>query len=93
MSLVGTVVSCFPSHELQYHGGQLYDLGDLYEGIQSYVEDCETVWDLFATITDQAITHLWSQRNRKSIDPMEIYRWVTAKKVSAPGLQLVSGRC
>jgi hypothetical protein len=87
---VETIVSCFPSHDLQYHGGKQYDLGDLYEGSESYVERCETVWDLFATITDQAITHLWSQRNRTSIDPLEIYRWITAKKVNALDLRLGS---
>jgi hypothetical protein len=76
--MIETVISCFPSHDVHY---QVDGFRDLYESLKYWAYTCETVWDLQSIIVEQAITHLFSPRNRKFIDPIEIYRWVTSKKV------------
>lgn len=78
-----TIISCFPSHGTHYQAESDPKLYDLYNSLTPYLppNPCETVWDLYASIVQQAITHLHGQWNRKVLDYIEIYRWVTSKMV------------
>jgi hypothetical protein len=79
----GTIISCFPSHGTHYKAESDPKLYDLYKSLEPYLppNPCETVWDLYTVIVEQAITHLHGQWNRTVLDYIEIYRWVTSKMV------------
>ncbi|KAJ4400457.1 hypothetical protein N0V91_008711 [Didymella pomorum] len=74
-----TIITCFPSGDAHQHA-QSPHLEDLYESIESQQRSYETVWDFQYAIVYQAITFLHKQKNRKIVDWVEIYRWVTSKK-------------
>jgi hypothetical protein len=79
LTLIGTILSCFPSHNHSY--SQNGKFRDLYPSIQQNVDGCTTVWDMYSLLVKEAITYLFSQKNRGFTDLIETYRWVTGKKV------------
>ncbi|KAH8710144.1 hypothetical protein GQ44DRAFT_830452 [Phaeosphaeriaceae sp. PMI808] len=74
-----TVLSFFPSHDSHYNGR---DFHDLYNSIRHSMNKCENVWDMYSLLVKEATTYLFSQENRKLIDLIETYRWVTGKKAA-----------
>lgn len=72
------IVTFFPSHVAQYRNQQF---DDLYTSVCGNLEGCATVWDLYALLVKEATTHLFNLKNRKLVDLVETYKWVTSKKV------------
>jgi hypothetical protein len=76
-------LSFFPSHETQYRRhDENGDFKGLYDSIRSNCAGCPTVWDFYSLLVKEATTHLFSQENRKFMDLIGVYRWVTSKKVN-----------
>jgi hypothetical protein len=73
-------LSFFPAHDAQYNAS---GFTDLYHSIQEDCFGCKTVWDLYSIIVKEATTYLFRQENKKFMDLIEVYRWVTGKKVHA----------
>ncbi|KAH8802516.1 hypothetical protein F5884DRAFT_473742 [Xylogone sp. PMI_703] len=74
-----TVLSFFPAHDAQYHGS---GFTDLYHSIQKDCSSCKTVWHLYSILVKEATTYLFRQENKKFMDFVEMYRWVTGKKAA-----------
>ena len=45
----------------------------------------KSVADMYLFLTRKVVGYMFSQANRNLVDLVEIYRWVTSKKVNATG--------
>ncbi|KAK3311667.1 uncharacterized protein B0T15DRAFT_508207 [Chaetomium strumarium] len=75
-----TVLTCFPSGDLQYHS---QGFTDFYTSVGESWSFCETVWDLHCLFVKEAVSFLFRQDNRQFTDLIETYRWVVGTKDAA----------
>ncbi|RYO95467.1 hypothetical protein DL762_000029 [Monosporascus cannonballus] len=73
-----TILSFFPSQDLQYHGEGFIDL---YVSIRQNCSSCETVWDLYSVLVKEATTYLFRQENRKFTDLIETYSGILSSSL------------
>ncbi|KAH9900277.1 hypothetical protein F4778DRAFT_167944 [Xylariomycetidae sp. FL2044] len=74
-----TVLSFFPSGDVQYQNSEFIDL---YQSISQGWLHCDTVWDLYATIAGEAADYLFRPENRNFTDLIGIYKWVIDRKIA-----------
>jgi hypothetical protein len=81
-----TILTSFPSGS---YSAPPTDVQDLYQSIiESLARDpkeMKSVADMYLFLTRKVVGYMFSQANRNLVDLVEIYRWVTSKKVNATG--------
>ncbi|KAI0538336.1 hypothetical protein GGR58DRAFT_468607 [Xylaria digitata] len=75
-----TVISFFPSHDLQY---QHTEFTELYQSVLAQWAESKTVWDLYSLLVGEATTFIFHQKNKSFTDLIETYRWVIKRKVAS----------
>jgi hypothetical protein len=45
----------------------------------------ESVSDMYSLLVEESTSYMFSHINKSSLDILEIYRWVTSKKVNTAG--------
>lgn len=81
-----TIITSFPGGVFS---ASFTGLQDLYWSITKSLshdpQQLRTVKDMYSLLVKEAAGYMFNQVNRNSVDMIEIYRWVTGKKVNTAG--------
>ncbi|SPO01882.1 uncharacterized protein DNG_04555 [Cephalotrichum gorgonifer] len=75
-----SILSFFPSGDLQYHGEGDTVFADLYGSVLRHSKECHDAYDFASLLVKKSIKVPFEQKNKKFADLLGIYQWATGNK-------------